>query len=120
MAPTPAAAAPAAKKATKKTVESINGKIQLVMKSGKTALGYKTTIKALRSAKAKMVIISNNTPALVKSEVEYYAMLAKCAIHHYSGNNSDLGTACGKFFRVSMMSITDAGDSDILRSEETA
>jgi large subunit ribosomal protein L30e len=106
------------KKSSKRAVESINGKIQLVMKSGKTALGYKTTIKALRSTKAKMVIISSNTPALRKSEVEYYAMLAKCAVHHYSGNNSDLGTACGKFFRVSMVSITDAGDSDILRQED--
>eukprot|EP01031_Cornospumella_fuschlensis_P013800 gene13800-16863_t len=54
MAPTPAPAASAAKKVTKKNVESINGKIQLVMKSGKTALGYKTTLKALRSNKAKM------------------------------------------------------------------
>jgi large subunit ribosomal protein L30e len=106
------------KKSSKRAVESINGKIQLVMKSGKTALGYKTTIKALRSSKAKMVIISTNTPALRKSEVEYYAMLAKCAVHHYSGNNSDLGTACGKFFRVSMMTVTDAGDSDILRQED--
>mmetsp|Transcript_71806 Transcript_71806/g.150001 ORF Transcript_71806/g.150001 Transcript_71806/m.150001 type:complete len:111 (+) Transcript_71806:69-401(+) len=109
--------APAPKK-TKKTVESINSKIQLVMKSGKTALGYKTTIKALRSGKAKMVMISNNTPPLRKSEVEYYAMLAKCAVHHYSGSNSDLGTACGKFFRVSMVSVIDSGDSDILRQEE--
>mmetsp|Transcript_7370 Transcript_7370/g.12242 ORF Transcript_7370/g.12242 Transcript_7370/m.12242 type:complete len:112 (-) Transcript_7370:256-591(-) len=108
---------PVAKK-SKKAVESINSKIQLVMKSGKTSLGYKTTIKALRSGKAKMVLISSNTPPLRKSEVEYYAMLAKCSVHHYAGNNSELGTACGKFFRVSMVSITDAGDSDILRQEE--
>lgn len=110
------APAPTGKK-SKKVVESINSKLQLVMKSGKTALGYKTSIKALRAGKAKMVIISSNTPALRKSEVEYYAMLAKCAVHHYSGNNNDLGTACGKFYRVSMVSITDAGDSDILRTE---
>ena len=106
------------KKATKKTVESINSKIQLVMKSGKTALGYKTTIKALRSNKAKMVLIASNTPPLRKSEVEYYAMLAKCNVHHYSGNNSELGTACGKFYRVSMVTVVDAGDSDILRQDE--
>ena len=111
------APAPTGKK-TKKTVESINSKIQLVMKSGKTALGYKTTIKALRANKAKMVMISSNTPPLRKSEVEYYAMLAKCAVHHYAGNNSELGTACGKFFRVSMVSVIDSGDSDILRQEE--
>ena len=105
-------------KKTKKAVESINSKVQLVMKSGKTALGYKTTIKALRANKAKMVLIASNTPPLRKSEVEYYAMLAKCVVHHYAGNNSELGTACGKFYRVSMVSITDAGDSDILRQEE--
>lgn len=112
MAPAPS------KKASKKAVESINSKIQLVMKSGKTSLGYKTTVKALRTSKAKMVIISSNTPALRKSEVEYFAMLAKCAVHHYSGNNSDLGTACGKFYRVSMVAVTDPGDSDILRQED--
>jgi large subunit ribosomal protein L30e len=106
------------KKNTKKAVESINSKIQLVMKSGKTSLGFKTTIKSLRNGKAKMIIISNNTPALRKSEIEYYAMLAKCSVHHYSGNNSDLGTACGKFYRVSMVAVTDAGDSDILAQEE--
>lgn len=114
MAPTPSAAG----KKTKKTSESINSKLQLVMKSGKTALGYKTTLKSLRLNKAKMVIIANNTPALRKSEIEYYAMLAKAQVHHYPGNNSDLGTACGKFYRVSVVTITDAGDSDILKSTE--
>jgi large subunit ribosomal protein L30e len=61
------------------------------------------------------VLISINTPALRKSEVEYLAMLTKCVVHHYTGNNSELGTACGKYFRVSVVVVTDAGDSDILR-----
>lgn len=51
-----------------------------------------------------------------KSEIEYYAMLAKTGVHHYSGNNIELGTACGKYFRVCTLSITDPGDSDIIRS----
>ena len=110
-----APSAVAAGKKGKKAVESINSRLHLVMKSGKAALGYKTTIKTLRGNKAQMVIISNNCPPLRKSEIEYYAMLAKCAVLHYSGNNSDLGTACGKFFRVSMLSVTNAGDSDILK-----
>lgn len=29
-------------------------------------------------------------------------------------DNADLGTACGKYFRVGCLSITDAGDSDII------
>ena len=51
-----------------------------------------------------------------KSEVEYYAMLAKTGVHYYSGDNNDLGTACGKFFRVSTLAIIDPGDSDIIRT----
>lgn len=93
----------------------MNARLQLVMKSGKASLGYKSTIKSMRCTRAKMVLISNNCPPLRKSEIEYYAMLAKCAVHHYTGSNIDLGTACGKYFRVSVLSITDAGDSDILR-----
>jgi large subunit ribosomal protein L30e len=41
-------------------------------------------------------------------------LLAKANVHHYAGSNVDLGTACGRFFRVSVLNITDAGDSDIL------
>jgi hypothetical protein len=33
-------------------------------------------------------------------------------------DNVDLGTACGKLFRVSCLAITDAGDSDILKTTE--
>lgn len=63
---------------------------------------------------AKLVIIANNCPALRKSELEYYAMLAKCGVYHYNGNNIDLGTACGKYFRVSTLAITDPGMYTIL------
>lgn len=117
--------------AQKKSVENLNSRLQLVMKSGKVALGYKTSLKTLRSNKcashslpsfvtvvvaAKLVLIANNTPPLRKSEVEYYAMLSKCQVIHYNGSNVDLGTACGKYFRVSMLTVIDPGDSDIVRT----
>jgi len=100
----------------KKAIESINSRLALVMKSGKYCLGLRQTLKTLRQGKSKLVIIANNTPPLRKSEIEYYAMLAKTGVHHYTGNNIELGTACGKYFRVCTLSITDPGDSDIIRS----
>merc|ERR1712086_349472 len=96
-------------KKTRKAQESINSRLQLVIKSGKYSLGYKSTLKCLRAGTAKLVIISTNCPALRKSEIEYYSMLSKCSVHHYTGTNNDLGTACGKYFRVSCLSILDAG-----------
>jgi large subunit ribosomal protein L30e len=64
-----------------------------------------------------LILIANNCPPIAKSEIEYYAMLSKTGVHHYSGNNIDLGTACGKYFRVSCLAITDPGDSDIVRHQ---
>ncbi|KAL8740696.1 MAG: hypothetical protein Q9190_006626, partial [Brigantiaea leucoxantha] len=74
-------------KKSKKTADNINSRLALVMKSGKGAiptfhadpmincvqtvtLGYKSTLKTLRSGKAKLVIIAGNTPPLRKSELE--------------------------------------------------
>jgi len=106
-------------KKQKKSQETINARLALVMKSGKYTLGYKSALKTLRSGKAQLVLIANNCPAIRKSEIEYYAFIGKVTVHHYSGNNIELGTACGKFFRSSVLSIVDAGDSDIIRSLPT-
>lgn len=126
----------------KSNVEGMNSRLALVMKSGKYTLGYKTTLKSLRSGKAKLVVIANNCPPLRKSEIEYYAMLAQCGVHHYNGStlgfrfrsplpahscphihpgssadNVDLGTACGRLYTVGSLCITDPGDSDILKTQ---
>ncbi len=98
-------------------MESINSRLALVMKSGKYVMGYKQTLKTLRNGKAWLVIISKNCPPLKRSEIEYYAMLCHTPVHHYAGNNIELGTACGKYFRVSCLSITDPGDSDIQKPQ---
>ncbi|EFY91423.1 60S ribosomal protein L30 [Metarhizium acridum CQMa 102] len=77
----------APQKKSKKDANSINAKLALVLKSGKVTLGYRSTLKSLRSGKAKLIIIAGNTPPLRKSELEYYSMLSKAPIHHFSGNN---------------------------------
>jgi len=125
----------------KKNTETITSRLAVVMKSGKFTIGYKSTVNALRNGKgcdsvalslfffptshlssfpAQLVIIANNAPALRKSELEYYAMLAKCYIHHFTGNAIDLGSACGKLHLVSAIAITDPGDSDIIKAMESA
>ncbi|CDW88519.1 60s ribosomal protein l30 [Stylonychia lemnae] len=102
--------------AQKKNQDNMNSKLTLVIKSGKYRLGYKSTIKSLRQGQAKLILISNNCPAIRRTELEYYAMLSKSQVHHFDGNNIELGTACGRLHRVAVMSITDSGDSDILES----
>ena len=73
-------------------------------------------MRQMRNGTAKLVLIANNCPAIRRTELEYYAVLAKADVHHFDGNNVELGTACGRLFSVSVMVITDPGDSDILES----
>lgn len=86
------------------------------MKSGVTHLGYKTTLKATREGKSQLLVVSSNCPALHKSVLEYHALLGKVGIYYYTGNNRELGTACGKLFPVSVLTIENPGDSDILKT----
>uniref|UniRef100_A0A8C2MMJ1 Large ribosomal subunit protein eL30 n=1 Tax=Cricetulus griseus TaxID=10029 RepID=A0A8C2MMJ1_CRIGR len=97
-----------AAKKTKRSLESINSRLQVVMKSGKYVLGYKQTLKMIRQDKAKLVIFPN-CPALRKSEIDY-AILAKTGVYYYIGNNIELGTS------IHTLAIIDPGDSDIIRS----
>merc|ERR1712097_12070 len=97
-----------------KQQEGIKSVLSVVMRSGKVSLGYKSTLKSIRKAKAKLIFISNNCPAVWKTQLEYYAVLSGIKTILYDGNNVDLGSACGRFYRVSCLSIVDPGDSDIL------
>merc|ERR1712072_863582 len=101
-------------KKSKKGQDSISARLALAIKSGKYSMGYKSTLKLMRSGKAKLVLVSGNCPPLRRSELEYYAMLSKTPVHLFSGSNVALGTAAGKLFRVGTLTIVDPGDSDIL------
>ncbi len=110
----------------KQHTESVNSKLALVMKSGKAVLGYKSTMKALRRGNLKAIFISSNTPSIIKAEVNYYALLAKCNVYPYVGNNVDLGkiflkigSACVRYHRVAILGIIEQGDSDVLTLFET-
>uniref|UniRef100_A0A095A4K5 Large ribosomal subunit protein eL30 n=1 Tax=Schistosoma haematobium TaxID=6185 RepID=A0A095A4K5_SCHHA len=84
------------------------------MKSGKCSIGLRQTLRLLRKGGARLIIIANNAPPLRKTEIEYYAMLSKTGVHHYNGTNRDLGTACGKYYRVSTLAIEDPGKISLM------
>lgn len=94
--------------------QNLHQKLSLVIRSGKYKVGYKLALKQLRAGTAKMMIIAKNCSQLRKNELEYLAALAGCKIIQWEGNNVELGTACQRLHRVCVMTIQDAGDSDIL------
>ena len=96
--------------------ENLQQKLNLCIKSGKHKVGYKLAQKQLRAGTSKLMVIANNCPAIRKTELEYLAILGGSKVLHWDGNNVELGTAVGRLHRVCVLTIQDAGDSDILTS----
>ena len=55
------------------------------------SIGYKLALKSMRQGQAKMIVISNNCPAVRKTELEYYAILSGAKVQYFEGNNVELG-----------------------------
>ena len=80
--------------------------------SGNLLFGQRQTMSACNSSDARMVIIAANCP------IDYIEDLRSrhpdVPMHQVALVNRELGAACGKPFAVSVLSIIDAGESDLL------
>jgi len=70
-------------------------------------IGSSTTMKSLIHRKAKMILVAKNADPLLKSQMEYIAMLGKTGVHHFPGDCKELGIARGKQFRIFSLAIID-------------
>ncbi len=93
---------------------SVERELKNLIKTGKYYLGARKTIKAVLRGEAKMVIIAENASPEYRERVLYYARLAGIPVYTYPGTSFDLGVACGKPFKISMIAVIDEGQSRIL------
>ncbi len=70
--------------------------------------GAKETVK--RSDEIKAVVFASNTPDDIVSHVTE-ELGGDVDVQHFDGNNSELGSICGKPFTVSTVGITEADES---------
>jgi large subunit ribosomal protein L30e len=89
--------------------------IRLAVDSGKVTFGYKDASKeVLSSAKAKVLVVAKRAPQHMHESISHYAKIAGIATIEFEGTPLELGSACGKPFNVSVLSVFDAGTSNIL------
>ena len=80
--------------------------IQSSVKSDKSIIGYRETIKFLKSGgKVKYAIIADNIPETMDTELKQNSKVAGTKLEKFDGTSKDLGTACGKPFPVAAMII---------------
>jgi large subunit ribosomal protein L30e len=88
------------------------------LETGKVSLGANSAVKNAKVGKAKLIVVAANCPPRVKEDIEYYSELSKIPVVTYEGTAVDLARACGKPFLVSVLTIRDVGESDILKFAE--
>jgi large subunit ribosomal protein L30e len=99
----------------------LNKSVLIAVRTGRVILGSKETIKAIKSGRGRLVIVSSNCPMEKMEDIAGSAKLSGMTVYAYPGSAIDLGEACGKPFAVAAMIIREPGDSDILKltGEET-
>lgn len=81
-------------------------RVKKALKSKTLTIGYNTTIRALRTGKAELVVIANNTPASTEKEIEHLAKVAGTELSKFEKSNLELGAACKKPFGVMIVAVT--------------
>jgi len=88
--------------------------VRLTVESGKVEFGARRGISSSLQAKAKLFIVASNTPKEMKEQVENYAKLSNIPVIQFPGSSMELGSVCGRPFPVSVLSVYDAGSSNIM------
>jgi large subunit ribosomal protein L30e len=86
--------------------------LKLAVSTGKVCIGAERAKKAVKEKKAKLVVFASNCP---KENVDFVKSAhKKIQTYDFGGNNTELGTACGKPFPISMLAVIEPGESDIM------
>ncbi|MGM0510070.1 MAG: 50S ribosomal protein L30e [Thermoplasmatota archaeon] len=84
--------------------------IRLAVNTGETTFGVKEASKEIEEGNAKMLVVADNCPEKKYKKDEIQGV----PIYHFDGNNHELGSAAGKPFTASVITIIEQGNSNIL------
>jgi large subunit ribosomal protein L30e len=101
------------RKTKKERENALTAAVRLAVESGKVEFGARAGIAAGADGKARVFVVSNNTPAELRSRVEGLAKASKIPVIEYEGSSMELGSVCGKPFPVSVLSVFEEGTSNI-------
>ena len=90
----------------------LSRQLKIASATGKLLYGQRQAVDACAKGEAKCVILAANCPQEYVDNL--VAKHPEVTIHRALVVNRELGTASGKPFSVSTITVVDAGDSDLL------
>lgn len=98
---------------------NVENAIKIAVKTGKFQIGPKKALNDIKRGIGKLVLVSNNCPKIILDDLERYSKLSNIPIYQFKGSNYDLGFLCGKTYMISVLTILEPGDSEILKLVES-
>lgn len=86
----------------------INRALRTATKTGEVQFGASQARKAIETKNGKLIVIASNCPDKDLKEQKVIPVL------EFPGTNKELGSACGKPFSVSVLTVIAPGESQIL------
>ncbi|MFH1650192.1 MAG: ribosomal L7Ae/L30e/S12e/Gadd45 family protein [Candidatus Woesearchaeota archaeon] len=77
--------------------------IKKLAQAGQLIIGKDRTLKTLREGGLQAVILAQNAPPLVRTEVMHLSAIANVPVHPVPQTNQELGTLCRKGYAVSVL-----------------
>lgn len=93
----------------------IEGALKLMVETGKYEMGYRRGQADALLGKAKAIVLAKNAPPINAADVQHYAKLSGIPVFVVDKTSLELGSVCGRPHPVSVLSIYDEGESNILK-----
>lgn len=79
--------------------------IQDAIKSRNAVIGYRKSIKFIKSNIPKLIVVADNMPEKKRKKIEYNAKLFGIKVDIFDGTSKELGVICGKAFPIEILVI---------------
>ena len=89
----------------------ITRELRTLVTTGKVAMGAEQAKKALKAKSAKLVIVAANVS---RPNAEAIGKFEGAPVYRFPGSSLELGSACGKPFAVSVLTVLAPGESSIM------
>ena len=87
----------------------LNKGLRTATKTGKVHFGIAQAKKAIESKEGRLIVVATNCPSADDLKDQN-----NIPVIDFPGTNRELGSACGKPFAISVVTVVQPGDSQIL------
>lgn len=85
---------------------ALTEEMQAAVKANKAVMGFRQSLKAIKTNSPKLAVIARNIPDAMKRNIEQNAAIAGVKVEIFDGTSTQMGVACGKSFPISTLVIT--------------